>query len=447
LDEIVMPHQPKRKSRTRRQPVYQDSPFLRLPGEVRTLIYNAALVKPGHIDLWPAKYLKNVVENPHIADRLAKLRNGCVYCKTNYPNASCEHVWDFRYQEDLEYVRKQLATGLLATCQQISQEAFHIFWGENSFRFTRDRRWATVRRFLSTIGPRAVSQLHSLEVFAPVPVDSVNRHGLFETEQDMPEAKNFPKLHMNKAGKNLDVEQNSEVVLQLLREAGAHIDLRFIVSYGFVFNHREENWFSDRVRTTPLQEPHLHMYNSVLSAGPRSTKSMTLVLEAGAHLNTGPELLENLTLNGIGVISQPGSFYSAEPGIDVSPEEIKELKRWQFSLCDFDYLSGVSDLFEEAVGFSSPGRGGKANKRAGSKNVARQLKAFGGCRFVTRDGADCINCWRTIIYVRKKAVQSCKYCGANFMDQEDREVIELKTMEKAMRTGEVNGRMITRINA
>jgi hypothetical protein len=120
----------------------QDSPFLNLPAEIRELIYFAALARSTPIDLWPMKY----------EERDQDEENRCV----------------FRLQEDLEWVRKEMASGLFATCKQISHQASSIFWSKNTFRFSGDIYWFGARRFLGTIGPRALSQLQSLELFAPL---------------------------------------------------------------------------------------------------------------------------------------------------------------------------------------------------------------------------------------------------------------------------------------
>jgi hypothetical protein len=107
----------------------------------------------------------------------------------------------FRLQEDLRFVRKEMAAGLLATCRQISHEASTIFWSKNTFRFSGDIYWFGARRFLRQIGPGALSQLKSLELFAPL-VDM----GCLDTTQldnrvysNAIYAKNKPKLHMVKA--------------------------------------------------------------------------------------------------------------------------------------------------------------------------------------------------------------------------------------------------------
>ena len=100
------------KDRLRPLVILQDSPFLNLPGEIREQIYYASLIRPSPIDLWPLKY-------------------------TLDPSAT--HI--LRLQEDLAFVRKEMATGLFTTCKQIFHEASNIFWSRNAFRFSGDIEW------------------------------------------------------------------------------------------------------------------------------------------------------------------------------------------------------------------------------------------------------------------------------------------------------------------
>jgi hypothetical protein len=113
--------------KNRRIQILQDSPFLNLPPEIREQIYYTSLTRITPIDLWPMKY----TEDP-----------------------STETV--FRIQEDLDFVRKEMATGLLVTCKQIFYETSTIFWSKNTFRFSGDIYWFGARRFLGQIGPRAL---------------------------------------------------------------------------------------------------------------------------------------------------------------------------------------------------------------------------------------------------------------------------------------------------
>lgn len=152
--------------------VLQDSPFLNLPAEIREQIYYISLVRDSSIDLWPGKYTE-------------KSPTGEVY----------------RLQEDLEFIRKEMGTGLFTTCKQIYYEASNIFWSRNTFRFSDDIYWFGARRFLAQIGPRAISQLQSLELFVPV-MDAVwgdPSHGDGDWMLNAALAKNKPKMHMAKA--------------------------------------------------------------------------------------------------------------------------------------------------------------------------------------------------------------------------------------------------------
>jgi len=106
----------------------QESPFLRLPAEIRNLIYEYSLTKPdGTIDLCPGTYIDYCLDysDNDLKERVEEYcQNGIVL---PFHADFFEHpagVGYFRYQHDLEYVRKNLAVGLLATCQQISREAY-----------------------------------------------------------------------------------------------------------------------------------------------------------------------------------------------------------------------------------------------------------------------------------------------------------------------------------
>src|ERR1700761_3072809 len=97
--------------------IEQDSPLLDLPREIRDLIYHFALTKPTPIDLWPQKFLVGDEQRniPRLWQRLEK---------KGPPNPS---YW-VRHQQDLEYVRKEMAVNILATCMQIYDEAWpHLY--------------------------------------------------------------------------------------------------------------------------------------------------------------------------------------------------------------------------------------------------------------------------------------------------------------------------------
>ena len=457
-----MARRPKNKFKAQRtkETIFQDSPFLRLPGEIRDLIYFKALVKPHHIDLVPAVFveLNNDTLDPVLAKELARRRTKCKCCDKR-PGNFCTCVWKVRHQVDLQFVRKELATGLLATCRQIFNEAQHIYWSMNTFRFSDDCHWNGVRRFLTTIGSRACSQLRSLEVFAPLedihPIEYYippNPRGVWG---------NFPKMHMHKFGKipmnpdywnQAESSDNIGLVLQLLDHALANLNLRFIVPKGQyidVMQYAAPVW----PRVSLLRAPYrtaldlsdLPFYENVLNIIPRWHNVMLLVLEAGSECRAGVEFLETCAFNGIGVVCCSGSSYRANPNIkDLT--EIIESRRWMDPNADLDQLIGLSDLFVEQDRFSSvPGRGGKATKGTGQKTVLRRLKGFGGCRFTERWGFDCTVCGKTGIYITDQASrewQYCSHCSSSSNNWEKRRVVEMKRMFRAIRKGYVDSSMV-----
>ena len=149
------------------------SPLLGLPGEIRTNIYRFALVRDEPLDLWPHKWTKpNEEERPSIGGL------------------------KIRHQESLEYIRKQMATGLLGTCRQVYNEAARFFWSDNHFKFSGRSGWQGFLRFYLTIGPQARARIHSVDVHAPIymrwPVKDADNKDLNGR------SKNFPHMHMVK---------------------------------------------------------------------------------------------------------------------------------------------------------------------------------------------------------------------------------------------------------
>ncbi|KAG6991446.1 hypothetical protein G7Y79_00052g087860 [Physcia stellaris] len=174
----------------------QKSSFLNLPPELRNRIYQAALIKPGHINLCPSEHIIHDVEG---MERLAYHIQGFesfsspkLLDELRVREQDMEKVpWDlFRVQHDLLYVREELAVGLLRTCRQVYREAVDFFWAGNTWCFPDDIQWHLLFRFLSTIGSNARARIKGLEVLAPMVEDPVS--GVFKR---LP-VKNHPKLRM-----------------------------------------------------------------------------------------------------------------------------------------------------------------------------------------------------------------------------------------------------------
>ena len=340
-----------------------------MPGEIRMMIYEAALYKATPIDLWPHKYFETPENDPSLASRFAKAQANLP------PERRRVEAWapKFRKQDDLLYVRKEMATGLLATCKQICQEATSIFWRKNTFRFSADGDWIGVRRFLSTIGPNAIRRLRTLELFMPLdhyPCRADAQNGIENWEQNC-QAKNVPKLHMTKIGRgskiDAEVEKNMEIVTSILREAMSTMELRFIVPHGFALN--QSNW-------TPGVQPCLVIPEDLQTRQPFT--KITLVVESGGCV-FGTDVPESIAEQGLDFVLMPGSFW--KEALDTSDEEgmVKEIKRWRNADDDeLEVLNGLQELLKENDdGFSMPGMGGRVNKSPGKRKMERVLKGFG----------------------------------------------------------------------
>ena len=449
--------------------VFQDSPFLEIPGELRMMIYEAALVKPTAIDLWPHKYVETPENDPSLVARITKTQ------ADPQPRHRQRGPWvpKFRKQDDLLYVRKEMATGLLATCKQICQEATSVFWCKNTFRFAADGDWLGVRRFLATIGPSAIRRLRTLEVFVPLghyPA-TVDVQGPVEGWREICQAKNVPKLHMAKVGSSskidAEVERNMEIVTSLLREAMSTLELRLIVPCGFTLN--QNGW------ATGVQ-PEIVIPEELQARRPFT--KVTLIVESGAYVY-GAEIPEKIAGHGLDVVLMPGSFL--KEAVDTTDEEAKvtELKRWGNAFDEFEILNGLQDLMKENDNrFGVPGRGGRVNKCPGTKKVERVLKGFGesknslcdsirdlcsnmmlmaiptplaavltrhssgGCRFISRLGFDCSGCQTTRFEPNLSHPNpflvwaNCEGCG-RFLHHDSREgVVVVKKRARYLRLAE-----------
>lgn len=421
-----------RKHRSRQIHILQDSPFLNLAAEIREQIYYAALVRPTPIDLWPLKY----TQPPRV----------------------------FRLQEDLQFVHKEMATCLLTTCKQIFHEASNIFWSKNTFRFSGDIEWFGVRRFLGQIGPRALSQLQSLELFALLAdahcLDTSLLDGDVPTKKvelytNAREAKNWPKMHMAKARKEpwtgsfsswlpnnrrlalrdtiFVLTRNVKHVCYLLDMATTTLALKLILPRGFGLtyvygpmfdenNRRRRNWagFHD-------PDPHdLQLPEELLRILRHFTRSTTLVLEAGAQL-IDVEMVEQFTNRGINILCQPGSFLHND--LHDHAVEVLVAKQWINPYAEFDYLDGMSTLFDDIQEGAVHALGGRATSTPGPKDTRRILKGFGGCRYVERDTWTCVGCpSKNGTYLHRPTNTRCSV----------NKVLVIKKKSRAARNGFVN---------
>jgi hypothetical protein len=374
------------------------------------MIYRAALVRSEAIDLWPQDYVENPADDLSLAPRIAKAR-AKVQMDTYTPR--------FRSQHDLQYVRKTMATGLLATCRQVYREAALLFWCENTFRFSGDYEWFGIRRFLAAIGPRATSRIPKLEVFVPLDRDQ---------DESSRRAKNAPKMQMEKVFKDdhCALVQNVDNVFHTLRELQSSLELHLILPKGSSLHENSFNGISDEFYIP-----------EELGTGPPFLPRMTLIVESGAYMN-GPDVPQHLTDLGVNVACLPGSFWKQDLNATDDGTELTELRRWVDPLASFDYLIGTPELFDETESFSIARRGGRANTTSGPRRAKRILKGFGGCKFTRRYGWDCVGCGKTEMFPgldpRGWASKHCVFCQ-RITYHDVREVVEVKKMARAIRQG------------
>ena len=346
---------PRRSPRPRSQ---HQSPLLRLPPEIRNKIYRYALVRDEPLDLWPHKWTTSNVDSK------------------NVPGLKIRH------QESLEYVRKQMSTGLLGTCRQTFNEAALFFWGDNLFRFTGRSGWQGLLRFFLSIGPEARSRIHRVDVHAPIYMRWPDKD---DDNRDLNgRSKNFPKLHMAKIPEEGHLDREAvQRVCGLLAQDRALKEINFIIPDDF--RNGDEDIFGG------YEEDHDQGPDSTLRL--EKIKSldwlkMTVIVEKGGYLavENGPD---QIMAEGWDLICEPGSFIyetgSEDKGgnVDYERHEITKRRTWATDR-ELDYLIGVRELFQEEDTISDPANGGR--HLVSRTKMERVLKGFDGCGFIGSDG-------------------------------------------------------------
>jgi hypothetical protein len=386
--------------------ITQDSPFLKLPGEVRTLIYRAALTRSTPLDLYPHKFIPCPESSDELNDRLSKPKN------LGPKPRDWHRTINVRDQHDLAHIRTEMATGFLATCKQVQKEATMIFWRENTFRFSGDCEWEGIRRFLTTIGTEARKRIRLLELTMPLALEpriNMNNPASYDRL-----AKNHPKLHMAKLlpfDRKVDRKKaNIEFVLSMMRLEGFLREIRLIVSSGWNCTR-----LPDPVIDSSLWAGHTELAG--LGELQRSIPvQLTIVLESKSSMS-GAQNFATLKYWGIGVVAHSGCLIERQLRrmTDSSNpfEEVTELSVWPAER-ELDIITGMELLFDDSGKMGLPARGGKATKHQGKKKAERVLKGFGGCRFVRRLGYYCTDwdCGQPIANPDKNINQYGFYCGS-----------------------------------
>jgi hypothetical protein len=415
------------------QGVNQESPFLKLPGEIRTLIYRAALLSKVPLDLCPDKFVNDPCNDPSLEVRLSKP----TYLGPRPRNRGSNTAnYVFRDQEDLKYIRKEMAVTFLQTCRQVNREAAMIFWRENTFRFSADFTWVILRRFLVTIGPAARSRLRTVEVVLPGNghgiVEKLNRNSLDLT------TKSHPPLRMSKLppferryGYGCNYEDNVRFVCSTLAMEESLKEVRLVINEGFTLNELPGGYeeLPSHYQLAFLQDMQdMHFLQ------------VSLLLEKGAHM-TATQNVHLLARYDVDVIAKAGSFVVPQSEhiqlSSATPEEIKELTIWR-AKPEPDYITGMEQYFDDSDRFDVPARGGKATKHQGRKKLGRVLKGFGGCRFVHRKGFWCYNCEQEIRDPNANVAKYRAYCGKckGGMGYYWKDEIEVRKLQRERRRNE-----------
>lgn len=292
--------------------------FLHLPSEIRNLIYKYALVRSEPIDLWPHLYYGS-------ADLLEVA--GRDFDKSPYR---------VRRQESLDYVRKQMGTGLLGTCRQVHNEAAGYFWSENHFRFSGRSGWQGLLRFFLTIGPLARSRIRRVDVHAPIYMRWPGR----KLGQDLSGgSKNHPKMHMVKIKTEtlLDNEAKRRVCDIILKDRSLE-EMNFVVPTDFRngdeqnFGGYESNFVGDSDALNCIQKLEF--------------VQLTVVFEKGSYLAVRNGV-DGILRQGWDLMCMPGSFVfeKDESGVYVR-NRVVETRHWSSPCRDW----GLDRLFAEPDG-------------------------------------------------------------------------------------------------
>lgn len=432
----------------RRRKIIQDSPLLDLPGEIRTQIYRAALLAPTPIDLWPAEIILDPKEHPDLA-QTPSIWTTLLKRKEKWNKQSRVQ---FRHQRHLEYVRKEMATGLLGTCAQVYYEAAHIFWADNVWRFSGDDEWEGILRFLLSIGVGARTRLRCIEVFAPIEWSRLpsftDPASTPVVEKEYWEAlagtrwKNHPKMRMAKlGGKFQDLDENMQQVIRLLSEEKLLKELRFIIPRGWTLDQSVYTLVdpSTRLRAYSSFQTFVQQQEQIVHFplfGPLRWLRQVVLIDDGATLK-GVRYVDILNKEGLDVVCSKGCRISVQGDVTDSCAELVVDAEYPAYKDDLEALAAIGDMFREEEVICAPANAGKANKRSNPPNHPRVLKAFGGCRFVWREGWYCTNCqeWSKNWTQRECCWRAEEFVHRSHCIWEWREQIELKKPERARRLG------------
>ena len=368
------------KSRKPKQSrLQQQSALLSLPPEIRDEIYRYVLISPTPVDLWPNVYHTDLGGNAEWEARTSTWSENTPLRQLPYKT---------RNQVILNYVRKEMGTGLLGTCRQVYNEAAMYFWADNLFRFSGRSGWQGLLRFFLTIGPAARSRIRRLDVHAPIYMrwpekNGEERHG---DERDLNgHSKNFPKMHMAKISSEGHLDRIAvQRVCAIMAQDRTLEEINFVIPAGF--RNGDEDSYGGYTHDHDTGEDSHDRLHKV--SGTDFIKK-TVVVEAGGYLavSDGPKKIMD---EGWDLVCLPGSaIYEKNEGdgpIDYEKHQVSEKRTWMSTTREWDYLLGLSMMFQTPEPLDVHANGGKHTKS--SLILKRALQGFGGCNFVVDNNSD-----------------------------------------------------------
>lgn len=405
-----MPRPPKPR-KPKQQHRQQQSPFLNLPPEVRNTIYRHVLINPSPIDLWPHLLHTDLTGNLEWEARIS----------TWSEKSPLENLpFKTRNQASLTYVRKEMATGLLGTCQQVYNEAAMYFWADNFFRFPGRSGWQGLLRFFLTIGPVARARIRRLDVHAPIYMRWPDKNG---DERDLNgRSKNFPKMHMDKISPEGHLDRVAiQRVCAILAQDRTLEEMNFIIPADF--RNGDDTEYGGYIEDHDMGAD---SYERLRKLSTLDFLKKTVVVEEGGYLavERGPEQIMD---QGWDLVCLPGSAIYEEKEGNASniyeKHEVTETRTWRSPAREWDYLLGVNTLFQDSEKMDQHANGGRHTKP--SPTLWRDLKGFGECNFIVHDGAI-----RPLIIWAPSRQEWDYLLGVSQLFQEDVRVAEISKKER-----------------
>ena len=230
------------------------------------------------------------------------------------------------------------------------------FWGDNLFRFSGRSGWQGLLRFLLTIGPAARALIRRLDVHAPIYMRWPEKNG---DERDLNgRSKNFPKMHMAKIAPEGHLDRVAvQRVCGILALDRTLEEINFLIPAGFrngdetdyggyVDDHDGGVNAYDRLRKLSMLD-WLKKTVVVEQGGYLAVmKGPEQIMDEGWDLECSPG-------SAIYERKEGGTRFQYEK------HEVTETRTWTSPAREWDYLLGLATLFQGPEPMDDHANGGK----------------------------------------------------------------------------------------